>query len=101
MDWLIKKFRLWLGIEAEITSLHSRIKNLEGRLAAQSVAFSMVDKCLANERDAYQHADDLLKVQIDDLRRIVTTRPATPKPQQARTWTEARRMMGDEVLSDA
>lgn len=36
-----------------------------------------------------------LEKELADLRTIVTTRPKPERPQQARTWSQAKRLMGD------
>lgn len=93
MDWLVSLFQRWLGID----SLQAQIRSQGDRLDHQT---DLISKVIDQRAKLIDQSDDL-KRQVEDLRRIITTRQPVAQPVKARSWTEARRLMGDEVLQDA
>lgn len=82
--------RSWLQIEADRASFDA----IQTQFL---VALEDQRKIAQDERKEAFRSIESLKLQIDDLRRIVTERHPVPQPRQVRTWSEARRVMGDPI----
>ncbi len=98
---MVKHLREWLGITAEQTGLHGRLKaaeefavetaNVVVRLRSRIETLEGVSGNLGTGQN--QICQDL-----ENIRCIVTTKQPKPAVRQARSWSEVQRLMGDEAL---